>query len=230
MPVEPAPRLPPKRELLGTWSPVSCEEVAAINLPLNSAPGLDGIGVRLWRAMPASIKALLFNIVLLCGGFPASMLASRTVFIPKRGKCSLPGDFRPISITSVVVRHLHKILAHRLRESRIVDLRQRCFDDGCGENVAVLAYILMDARSRRREMHVASLDFAKAFDSISHGAISNALAGLGLPHGLIAYRIDRVYERSSTLFEVRGVSSQELAEASGRGILYHQCCFAWWWM
>lgn len=135
--------------------------------------------------MPSSVKALLFNIVLHSGGFPASMLASQTVFIPKKGECSRPGDFRPI--TSVAVRHLHKILAQRLRESRIVDLRQRCFDDGCGENVAILASLLMDARSRRREMHVASLDFAKAFDSVSHGAISSVLVGLGLPHGFIDY-------------------------------------------
>lgn len=210
-----APRQPPKRELSGTWSPVSCEEVAATNLPLNSAPGLDGIGVRLWRAMPASIKALLFNIVLHCGGFPASMLVSRTVFIPKKGECSLPGDFRPISITSVAVRHLHKILAQRLRESRLVDLRQRCFDDGCGDNVAVLASLLMDARFRRRELHVASLDFAKAFDSVSHGAITRALAGLGLPHGLIAY-IERSYARSGTVFEVRGVRSE--LSGIGRGV------------
>jgi len=214
-PVEAAPRIPPKPELLGTWSPISCEEVAATNLPLNSAPGLDGISVRLWRAVPSSIKALLFNIVLHCGGFPASLLVSRTVFIPKGGVCSQPGDFRPISITSVAVRHLHKILAQRLRESRIVDLRQRCFDDGCGENVAVLASLLMDARSRRRELHAASLDFAKAFDSVSHGAITNALAGLGLPHGLIDY-VGHVYAHSSTMFEVRGVRSE--LSGIGRGV------------
>lgn len=215
VPVQAAPRLPPKRELLGTWSPISCEEVAAVNLPLNSAPGLDGITVRQWRAIPASIKALLFNIVLHCGGFPEDLLVSRTVFIPKKGDCSQPGDFRPISITSVVVRHLHKILAQRLRESRIVDIRQRCFDDGCGENVAVLASLLMDARSCRRELHVASLDFAKAFDSVSHNAITNALAGLGLPHGLINY-IGQVYARSSTMFEVRGVRSE--LSYIGRGV------------
>jgi len=114
----------------------------------------------------------------------------------------------------VVVKHLHKILAQRLRESRIVDLRQRCFDDGCGENVAVLASLLMDARSRRRELHAASLDFAKAFDSVSHGAITNALAGLGLPHGLID--IGHTYAHSSTMFEVRGVRSE--LSGIGRGV------------
>lgn len=215
MPVVPALRIPPKYELRGTWSPISCEEVAAINLPLNSAPGLDGVTVRQWRAIPASIKALLFNIVLHCGGFPASLLVSRTVFIPKKDECLRPGDFRPISITSVVVRHLHKILAQRLRESRLVDLRQRCFDDGCGDSVAVLASLLMDARSRRRELHVASLDFAKAFDSVSHGALSNTLADLGLPHGLIDY-IEHIYVHSSTVFEVRGVRSEP--SHIGRGV------------
>jgi len=215
VPVEAAPRIPPKPELLGTWSPIFCEEMAATNLPINSAPGLYSISVRLWRAVQISIKALLFNIVLHCRGFPASLLVNQTVFILKGGDCSLPGNFRPISITSVAVRHLHKILAQRLRESRIVDLRQRCFDDGCGENVAVLASLLMDARSRRRELHAASLDFAKAFDSVSHGAIINTLAGLGLLHGLIDY-VRHVYAHSSTMFEVRGVRSE--LSGIGRGV------------
>jgi len=149
-----------------------------------------------------------------CGGFPASLLVSRKVFILNGGDYSLPSDFR-ISITSMAMRHLHKILVQRLRESRIVDLRQRCFDDGCGENVAILAFLLMDARSRCRELHAAFLDFAKAFDCVSHGAIINALAGLGLPHSLIDY-VGHVIAHSSTMFEVRGVGSE--LSGIGRGV------------
>jgi len=59
------------------------------------------------------------------------------------------------------------------------------------------------------------LDFAKAFDSVSHGAIISALAGLGLPHGLIDY-IGHVNAHSSTMFEVRGVRSE--LSGIGRGV------------
>ncbi|KAK2575344.1 hypothetical protein KPH14_012788, partial [Odynerus spinipes] len=214
-PVQRTDTTPCGRELPFIWHPVSCEEVAAVNLPLNAAPGLDGISVRLWRAVPSSIKALLFNVVLAVGGFPAATLVSRTIFIPKKEKPTSPGDFRPISIASVVVRHLHKILAERIREAGCVDLRQRCFDDGCAENVAVLASALHDARSRRRELHVAALDFAKAFDSVSHRALVTVLARVGMPRGFTDY-VGRLYSESATTFEVRGERSELFSV--GRGV------------
>ncbi|KAK2577612.1 hypothetical protein KPH14_012895 [Odynerus spinipes] len=205
----------PRPDLKFVWSPISCEEVVASNLPLNTASGIDGITARLWRAVPPTIKALLFNVVLASGGFPSAMLASRTVFIPKGSSPSSPAEFRPISITSVVVRHLHKVLAQRLRESGVIDLRQRCFDDGCAECVSVLAAAIMESRSRLRELHVAALDFAKAYDTISHGAIASILRSLGMPRGLVDY-IERLYANSSTTFEVRGERSELFR--LGRGV------------
>ncbi|KAK2577933.1 hypothetical protein KPH14_000857 [Odynerus spinipes] len=147
---------------------------------VNSGRRIDGVPLREWRAVPASVKALLFNVVMAAGGFSPSALASRTVFIPKKIDSPTPADFRPISISSVVVRHLHKILAERIRDARVVDFRQRCFDDGCAENISVLAAVMSEARTQRRELHVASLDIAKAFDSVSHGAVDAALIRLGV--------------------------------------------------
>ena len=40
----------------------------------------------------------------------------RTVLIPKSDSPAGPGDFRPITVTSVVTRGLHKILARRVAE------------------------------------------------------------------------------------------------------------------
>ncbi|KAG7196611.1 hypothetical protein KM043_018807 [Ampulex compressa] len=195
-----------RQDLAILWSSISCNEIRSCSLPISSAPGVDGITPRLWRAVPCKIKALLFNIILVAGGFPGSMLASRTVFIPKKGDCRAPENYRPISIMSVVVRHLHKILAHRLRSAGITDLRQRCFDDGCSDNVAVLATTIMEARTKFKELHVASLDVAKAYDSVSHGAIQAALCRAGVPEGFRSY-IDRLYKNSCTTFEVRGERS-----------------------
>jgi len=197
----------PKPGLQYLWDPITVDEVARVNLPLSSAPGIDTITVRQWRAVPSPIKALLFNTVLAMGGFPPSMLVSRTVFISKKCDSPSPANFRPISVMSVVVRHLHKILAQRLGGSGLIDLRQRCFDDGCSENVAVLASVILEARTKLRELHVASLDVAKAFDSVSHGAVISVMEGRGLPMGLIGY-ISRLYSHSYTVFEIRGCRSE----------------------
>lgn len=214
-PLRPAHRPRRKPELAHLWFPISCEEVATTNLPLRSAPGLDGVSVRQWRAVPPSLRALFFNIVLATGGFPTSMLTSRTIFVRKKTECNSPADFRPISITSVTVRQLHKILATRLRTSGIIDPRQRCFEDGCGENITALASSIHESRSSLRELHVALLDVAKAYDSVSHHSISRMLDDLGVPQEFAQY-IQRLYANSSTVFEVRGERSE--LYRIGRGV------------
>ena len=97
------------------------EEVEGVAISMSSAPAINCNTARQWRAVAASVKALLFNIVLYRGGFPEEMLISRTVLVLKKPGAQMPGDFRPISIALVVVRHLHKILAQRLRVSGLVD-------------------------------------------------------------------------------------------------------------
>ncbi|KAK2575345.1 hypothetical protein KPH14_012882, partial [Odynerus spinipes] len=98
----PAPsHVAPKQHLAHLWLPVTCEEVTSVVVPLSSASGIDGVSPREWRAVPASVKALLFNVVMAAGGFSPSLLASRTVFISKKVDSPTPADFRPISISSV---------------------------------------------------------------------------------------------------------------------------------
>lgn len=205
---------PEKTDLLYVWRPVTREDVDSCDIPLSSAPGVDRVTARQWRAVPSSVKALFYNIVMARGSFPKEVLVSRTVFVPKKAGASEPSDFRPISIASVVVRHLHKILAARLRESGLVDERQRCFDDGCAENITALAALLDDSRRYLKEVHVASLDVAKAFDSVSQHAICAILGRLGLPAGFTNY-MTRTYRDSTTMLEVGGQRSKCLPVTRG---------------
>lgn len=89
-------------------------EVGSVNIANGSAPGLDGITPAVWRRCPVVVRSLLYNMVLYMGSFPDEILASRTAFVPKKANATAPSNFRPISITSVVVRQLHKILAKRM--------------------------------------------------------------------------------------------------------------------
>lgn len=209
----PSKPLPSKRafpvrpHFQAVWGPVMCEEVVAEFVALRSASGPDGVSPRLWRATPVSVIALFFNLVLFLGGFPVSMLVSRTVFVPKKGSDPpRPSDFRPISVSSVVVRHLHKILARRLHQFPLSDSRQRCFDDGCAENTSVLSALLQNARSSLKPLMMALLDIAKAFDSVSHEAVLYALRKLGLPPEFCEY-IKFFYASSSTQFWLHGFVS-----------------------
>lgn len=194
--------------------PICGQEIRANEIPLTSAPGLDSISSRQWRSVPVALRALFYNIVLAIGAFPPELLISRTIFIPKKDGSSAPSDFRPISVASVVVRQLHKIFAARLAKANLIDERQRGMHDGCAENVLVLSTALRDAKDSLKQLHVASLDVAKAFDSVSHYAITSALRGLGLPELFVRY-ISTTYRESRTVLQVHGQRSQPIKVTRG---------------
>lgn len=102
---------------------ISSEEVLEIRISPSSAPGPDKVYPRQWSEIPASNRALFFNIVLLNGGMPGWLLITRTIFFPKMDHPEDPGDYRPISFASVAVRQLHRILARRLQTAPLMDDR-----------------------------------------------------------------------------------------------------------
>lgn len=187
--------------------------VGSINIPNGSAAGVDGITLAGWKRCPVPVRALLYNMILYIGFFPEDILASRTVFVPKKANATQPSDFRPISIASVVVRQ-HKILARRMMADGMVDERQRCLEDGYANNIAVLASTISHARSSRRELHIVSLDVAKAFDSVSHEAITSALTEAGVPEVLVKY-VETSYRNSTTIVEVPGGRSGRIVVTRG---------------
>jgi len=205
-------------ELDGLWTPISEGEVINIRLPMSSAPGLDGMTVRRWFSeVPAILKATLFNIFMAAGRIPARFRHSRTVLIPKSLELMDPSSYRPISVSSVVLRHFHKILARRLADSSLLDMRQRAFiaADGCAENVAILSALLFDARTSRRQIHVLTLDVRKAFDTVSHNAISYVLHKHGVPWPMVEY-LTSLYRTAAVKLHVDGDFSEALYP--GRGV------------
>lgn len=208
------PTLPEDRQKTQLAEPILVKEVDSNDVPVGSAPGIDGITPAVWRQCPPTVRALLYNMILYIGSFPVELLASRTVFVPKKANATSPSDFRPISITSVVVRQLHKILAARMMAAGLLDKRQRCLEDGCAECIAVLASTIHHARVHLRELHVVSLDVAKAFDSVSHQAITSALTEAGVPTVLVEY-VKTAYQNSTTILEVRGKRSEEIVVNRG---------------
>ncbi|KAF6209979.1 hypothetical protein GE061_015734 [Apolygus lucorum] len=94
-----------------------------------------------------------------------------------------PGGYRLISVSSVVFRHFQKVLASRLQVAGVIGDVQRAFwpADGTAENLTVLQTVISLARIKRRQLHLAAMDVAKAFDTVSHLALTNGLRGVG-PH------------------------------------------------
>lgn len=202
------------------WDPITTTEVTRISVKTGTAPGLDGVTPRVWNAVPSPIRALLFNLLLLARAIPSSIATTRTVFLEKGGMSDVPepSEYRPLSIGSVIVRHLHKILAKRLTALDIMDRRQRGFRpvDGVCENITVLSAVLGDARRQKRSLHVATVDISKAFDTVAHKAIHKTLDELDLPWEFREY-IRAVYNNAQT--SLQASSNGEVSTIKiGRGV------------
>lgn len=120
IPVAQHPTLDVHQQKISLAQAITTTELDSINIANGSAPGLDGVTPAAWRPCPVIIRTQLSNQLT----FPEDILASRTDFVPKNVNASSPSDFKPISITSVVVRQLHKILAKRMMACGIIDERQ----------------------------------------------------------------------------------------------------------
>ena len=107
-------------ELMDVLAPITEAELDKISIPSNSAPGPDGILVKEWAKALKCIKALFYNLIIAIAGFPKELLSSRMIFIPKKDKAEDPSEFRPITIVSAVLRHLHKILASKLMDFQVI--------------------------------------------------------------------------------------------------------------
>lgn len=198
--------------------PIRLGELAGSKPKRGTAAGPDGLSATRWRVVPEEWKLLFYNSILYAEELPAEFVAARTVFIPKVDEPRLPSEYRPISVTSVALRQLHTILARRLQHAFAHDERQRAFRrsvDGSAENVLLLNAILGDARDKRRELHLVSLDLNKAFDSVHHKSILSTLKHLGCPTRLINH-VRRVYSGATTNFQFKG---QEYHAQVKRGVL-----------
>lgn len=211
--------LPPNcPQLRRLWDPITEEDVIRGKVRQSSACGLDGVKATAWCKVSVKVRTLLFNVLLLNGHLPDSLRKSRTVFLAKKVDGSTnPSDFRPISISSVITRQFHRILAERFTCLYAHSTQQSAYQhyDGVGKSVAVLTAILDESWRERKQLHIACLDAAKAFNSVTFAAIKNTLAAVGCPGGFTAY-VEELYRDVKTVMQFEGCERESTV---GSGVL-----------
>lgn len=190
--------------------PITGDEVKKAYPDNGSSPGPDHLTVDLLRKVPVATLVCLFNIFLYIRDVPSSIKSGRTILIPKTDNPSSPGEYRPITVASVLLRHFHKVLATRLNNALTLNRRQRGFrpnGDGCFENIILYLSLIRDARSRFQPLHVAVIDIKKAFDSVLFSSVLEKLTEKGAPPPLIRY-LYNIYRTSSTYLTVGSFQSE----------------------
>lgn len=196
---------------------VSILEVRNTFLSVGTSAGLDGISVKdVKRKVPVRALAKLFTLWSRLCWVPQYFLDSRTSFIPKVANSNSPSDLRPISVSSVLLRHYHKILNARLIKCISFTSNQFGFQpmDGIAKAVECLDTVYKVFKSKFNSFSAAFIDMCKAFDSIAFDAIYTALKLIGIPDSFIKY-IKFIYTHAKTYLLFGGCYSEPVRPKRG---------------
>ena len=121
---------PPKWELV---TPITSEEVAkSLKDVKDGAPGPDGRKLQDTRALPIDQLAGHINLWIYVGCLPSPLRVSETFLLPKEVGAGVPEKYRPITISDIVVRCFHRIMAQRIEVHLPISSRQKDFRSGDG--------------------------------------------------------------------------------------------------
>ena len=170
-----------------------------------TSPGPDGIVLQAVKRLPIEELVAHINLWLLAGKLPARLCEGVTSLIPKSVVADDPSQYRPITVTSILCRLYHKVLANRLEAYCPHSCRQKAFraGDGIAENTLLLQHVLWSAQNPEhpKPVYLAFLDVKKAFDSVSIQSVLLAAKRAGVPPHLLAYIRD-FYGNSTTRLKV----------------------------
>ena len=155
----------------------------------DGAPGPDGRSLNDLKGMSSEEVAAHFNLWLLAGYPPASLRRAETVLIAKEAGVPSPEEHRPITISDVILRCFHKILASRFEATLPWNTRQKAFmkGDGVADSIWLLQTIIRQHQRTLQPLNIAFIDIRKAFDSISHESLLLAAGRMGVPPPLLGY-------------------------------------------
>ncbi len=163
-------------------------------MAVNKAAGYDGWGVELLRHR----LLMFYGNVEDTGEWPLQLARTVVVMLPKPGGEG-PLGFRPVCLLSQIYRVWAKVRLPEVRRwLQINQVRTSAVELKGAEELALhLAMLQAEGRLYGEELVVLATDFAKAYDTISLGAIKEVMVAAAMPKWiagpvLAAYHQERI--------------------------------------
>jgi len=180
------PYIAPTPEPCGElYEPITIEEVRKqLRKMPNKTAGPDYFKVADLKATDPKVLSALYNLCPSSGKLLTIWKKNRTTtLIPKKTHgLEHSSNWRPITISSVIARLFHRIIAKRLVSKLNLNERQKAFlpTDSCSSN----------ARKNKKTLFIIGIDRNKAFDSVSHYSNRRARIRHALHPRMIEYIMD----------------------------------------
>jgi len=148
-----------------------------------SSPGLDGITPRLLKETKdeiAPILAKIFRLSMDSGIVPEEWKQAKVVPIFKKGTKTAPGNYRPVSLTSICCKLMEGIirdqLVNHLQKNRLINNSQHGFmkNKSCTTNLLEFLEEVTSAVDKGDPVDIVYLDFSKAFDKVPSKRVTSS--------------------------------------------------------
>ena len=221
-----------KEKLNGIPGPQSLNEVivtegniekAIDDINASSAGGKDGIPALLLKNCKTAIKTpltLMWKKSFETGEIPPLLKFGCIIPIHKGGDKSVPANYRPVTLTSHVIKIAEKLVAkHIIEYLETADLFN-CHQHGFRKNRSCLSQLLehyqliLQEMEMGNEVSVIYLDFSKAFDKVDHMILLEKLLAIGVTGKLFDWICAFLLERRQTVL-VDGKESEVENPSSG---------------
>ena len=153
------------------------------NMKNDKSPGLDGFTVEFFKFFWIDIGMFVLrslNYGYVNGSLSVTQIQGIITCLPKPNKCRHNlKNWRPISLLNVVYKMASAVIANRIKTvlNNIICEEQKGFISGrcIGENIRTIYDILFEAKNQDLPGLILSIDFEKAFDTVSWSFIEKVL-------------------------------------------------------
>ena len=193
--------------------PVMLSEVRkAVNkLKNNKAPGLDEVSAEMIKAggeTSISVLKSVIDQIWTTGDWPEDWVISELVPLPKVAGTMDCAKHRTISLLAHASKVLLEILRSRLAYFITPQIADEQFgfvsEKGTPEAILVFRNLIEKNMTRQKpEIWIMFIDYEKAFDTVDHDMLWQALEEIGVPQHLI-WLVRKLYERASGVIRVLG--------------------------
>jgi len=163
---------------------------------------------------------IIFNMALETGCSPQEWKEANVTPIFKKGTKGDPGNYRPVSLTSVPCRLMEsvvkdKIMSHLLENNLIRD-SQHGFMPGrsCSTNLVEFMDYVTRAVDEGKSVDIFYLDFAKAFDKVPRRRLVKKMTAKGI-HPVVVTWIDQWLTNRTQRVCINGEKSESSPVESG---------------
>ena len=188
----------------------------------NKAQGPDGIHGKILKHCAVGLAyplSCIFKVSYNSGFIPSEWKLANVVPIFKKGDKTCVENYRPISLTCLVMKVFERIVRDKLLllTADLIDARQHGFlpQKSCSTNMVLFCDSLARSLNDNLFLHVIYFDFAKAFDSVNHDRLLSKLKGLyGIDGTLLKFLTNYLSDRFQKVV-IGGESSSTLQVNSG---------------